>query len=380
MPPATSYEKHNLVSDGTIAAAHTDPNLVNAWGLVINPAPGGFWWVSDNGTGLSTLYDNDGVPQSLVVTIPPPPGSSDSAAPTGIVFNSGGAFAVTQGGASGSSAFIYCTEDGTISGWSPAVPPPAPSKQAVIAVDNSSKGAIYKGLALSGSGAGQRLYVADFHNAHIDVFDSSFGPVALAAAAFTDANLPAGFAPFNVAAIDDKLYVAYAKQDEDAEDDEPGAGNGFIDVYDQNGMFLNRLVSGGVLNSPWAMVEATGQFGFFSGALLVGNFADGRINGFDINTGASFGPVSDANGAPIECEGLWGLAFGTGSASNDLFFASGPAGEQHGVFGRITVVEPEPTPPRGFCAVGTTGAVEATFVGLLGMSFISRRRTRRTAR
>lgn len=371
---ADSYQVTNLVSDGTISAAHTDSKLVNAWGLAFNPA--GFWWVSDNGTGLSTLYDNSGNIISLVVTVPGPAGSNDPSAPTGIVYNGGSGFVVSSGGASGPSLFIFCTEDGTISGWNQGVPPPATSTKAINVVDRSAQGAIYKGLAL----ASGRLYATDFHNARIDVFNDSFAPVTLAAGAFTDPSLPAKYAPFNVASVGDRIYVAYALQDDDAKDEVAGDGNGIVDEFDVNGTFVRRFASGGTLNAPWAIVQATSNFGPFSNNLLIGNFGDGTINAFDITSGTFLGQLKDTNNKAIVIDGLWGLAFGTGSAANDLFFAAGPDEEAHGLFGKVTVQTTViPMPRHGICGAATPAYLGMSLLGLLSFR-LSGARTRRLAR
>lgn len=338
---ASGYQQNNLVSDGFVPAAHTDPNLVNPWGLVFNP--NGFSWVADNGSGLSTLYDGNGVAQSLVVSVP---GHDGPAAPTGIVFNGSNSFVVNDGpgGHSGASAFIFASEDGTISGWSPVVPPPAPSTVAHVAVDDSASGAVFKGLAIGTSGGSQFIYATDFHNNHIDVFNSSFAPV-VPTGSFTDPNLPAGFAPFGIQNIGNQLFVTYAKQDNAAHDDVPGASNGFVDVYDTSGHLLERLISGGALNSPWGLAMAPANFGQFSNDLLVGNFGDGTIHAFDPTTGNLLGTVSDKNGDPLVIDGLWALQFGNGLFSqpaNSLFFTAGSDGEAHGLYGNITAA-PEPS-------------------------------------
>ena len=329
------YQQHNLVSDGSLPAAHTDHNLVNAWGVAFNPF--GFVWVADNGAGVSTLYDGAGVPQSLVVQIPPPANSSSKGNPTGIVFNASGGFAVAKNGTSGPSRFIFATEDGVIAGWAPNVD----MTHAIRVVDNSAAtGAVYKGLALSAGGSGSLLYAADFHNNRIDVFDSEFKPVALAAGAFSDPALPAGFAPFGLQAINGNIYVAYAKQDADKHDDVAGKRLGFINVFGPNGHLIRRVVSGGALNSPWGMTVAPAGFGKFSNRLLVGNFGDGRINAYDLATGRFVGKLRAANRRPIRIQGLWGLAFGNGFEGqpvNTLFFAAGPGDEKHGLYGRVDV-------------------------------------------
>src|SRR5882672_1252912 len=204
-----------LASDGAVVASFNDPTLKNPWGLVFNPT--GFVWVANNHTAVSTLYDGTGKPQSLVVTVPGAGGAAG--APTGIVFNATTGFVVTKNGLSGPGRFVFAGEDGTISAWAPNVDP----TNAVLAVDNTSKGSIYKGLALAANGQSSFLYAADFHNARVDVFDNAFHPVTWAGA-FVDPKLPAGYAPFGIQNLQGNLYVAYAKQDADQHDEVAGRG------------------------------------------------------------------------------------------------------------------------------------------------------------
>ena len=328
------YAVHNLVSDGFVPADHTDADLVNPWGIAASPTSP--MWVSDNGTGLSTIYDGNGTKQGLVVTIPPPPSGTAPSAPTGMVASTGNDFVVTKGTLSGASRFIWATEDGTIAGWAPSVD----ATHAVIAVDNSGAGAIYKGLALAGNGSGRFLYATDFHNNRVAVFDGSFHPVTTAGG-FVDPKLPDHYAPFGIQNILGNIYVTYAKQDDDAEDDVKGEGFGFVDVFDVNGNFIRRFASKGDLNAPWGVALAPADFGKYSNMLLVGNFGDGRINAFDLDTREFKGQLKNSGGDPLEIEGLWGIAFGNGVASqrpNWLFFAAGPGGEAHGLYGRIEAI------------------------------------------
>ena len=214
-PKNTTFVETGLISDNTstIPAAKADPNLVNPWGIVASPT--GPFWFADNHSGLSTLATGAGVPQSLVVTIPPPAGSTSTASPTGIVLNSTPSFVVSSGSKSSSGVFIFATEDGTISAWSPKVD----ATHAILAVDNSASGAVYKGLALAAGPGGNQLYASNFNTGKIDVFDSSFKPVTLAAGAFHDAKIPKGFAPFNITTFGSDLLVTYAKQDKAKHDD-----------------------------------------------------------------------------------------------------------------------------------------------------------------
>ena len=322
--PATKFTVTPLVSDGSIAAAHTDANLVNGWGVAFNPT--GFVWVADAGTAKSTLYDGNGVVQSLVVATPP--------SPTGIVFNGTASdFVVTRAGVSGASAFIFAGEDGTLAGWSPTV-----NRTATVTVfDGGNAGKSYKGLALAAQGGANFLYATDFHNGAVDMFDRTFTPFSTAGR-FRDAALPAGYAPFGIQAIGSQIYVTYAKQDAQAHDAVNGAGLGVVDVFDTAGTFVKRLVAGGPLNAPWGVAMAPAGFGTFGSALLVGNFGDGRINAFDPATGRFLGALSKADGTPIVIDGLWGIAFGNGvnqQPATTLFFAAGPVDETHGLYGRI---------------------------------------------
>ncbi|ASW01051.1 TIGR03118 family protein [Paraburkholderia aromaticivorans] len=326
-----SYTSTALVSDGAVAAAHTDPHLKNAWGVAFNPK--GFVWVADNATSVATLYDGNGTPQSLVVSIPN--GTNGPANPTGIVFNGTTDFVVTQGGKSGVGAFIFAGEGGTITAWAPTVGPTT----AFVVFDNGSSGAVYKGLALASNGGANFLYAADFHNNRIDVFDKSFAKV-LTPGKFQDASIPAGFAPFGIQAIGAKLFVTYAKQDAQAHDNVDGAGLGFVDIFDTAGNLLQRFASAGALNAPWGVTQAPANFGRFSGDVLVGNFGDGTINAFDPVSGQSLGAINLPDGSPFVQHGLWGIAFGNGLSNqpvNTLFFAAGPNDEADGVYGRIDV-------------------------------------------
>ena len=334
--PEGRYAVRKLVSDEANVAEHQDTNLVNSWGIAFNPF--GFVWVANAETGKSTLYDGNGVPQSLVVTIPPKGGATQGN-PTGIVFNGGNTFLTTQA-ANSFARFIFVTEDGVLAAWAPTVNP----TQALLIKDNSPSGAQYKGLALSAGGKVQLLYATDFHNGKIDVWDSSFAPVTLPAGAFSDPKIPAGFAPFGIQAINGNLYVTYAKQDADRHDDVAGKGLGYVDVFDPNGQLLDRFVSKGPLNAPWGLALAPAGFGEFSNTLLVGNFGDGRINAFDLVSGKHLGALKGADGKALAIDGLWGLAFGNGlndQPVNTLFFTSGPDDEEHGLYGRIDAL-PEP--------------------------------------
>jgi uncharacterized protein (TIGR03118 family) len=313
-----------LVSDQPGVAPNTDPNLVNAWGLTSGPTSP--WWVADNGTDKSTLYrGSDGQPQPqphpLVVDVPN--------APTGTVFNPTNGFTL---GTSGKALFLFDTEEGKVLGWNPAQ-----GTNAVV-VANLDDGAIYKGLAIADGAAGPRLYAADFHNAQVDVFDGSFGLVD--DSGFVDRKLPRGYAPFGIQTIGDRVFVTYAKQDADAEDEEAGHGKGFVDAYDTAGHLLGRVAQRGQLNAPWGIALAPSTFGRFAGDLLVGNFGDGQINAY-AEHGRHFehrGELRGAHGRSLAIDGLWALQFGQGGnngPAGTLFFTAGPDDEQHGLFGQI---------------------------------------------
>jgi uncharacterized protein (TIGR03118 family) len=268
-----------------------------------------------------------------VVTIPPPGGATFTAAPTGIVFNGGGAFSVTENSLVGSSAFIFDTEDGTISGWSPSVD----VHNAVLAVDNSSggAGAVYKGLAIGTTPDGTFIYATNFRSGWVEMYDSNFKWVKN----FTDTELPMGYAPFGIENIGGKLYVTFALQDEAKHDSVAGLGFGFVDVFDTNGNRLKRLLSHGWLNAPWGLAVAPANFGKFSGALLVGNFGNGHVSAFNVSSGAFLGQMIRPTGQTLEIQGLWGLAFGNGAAAgptNTLLFTSGPNHEADGLYGTLT--------------------------------------------
>ena len=322
------FVETNLISDGATPAARTDANLLNPWGIAISPTTGEVW-VADNGKGVATVYDQTGTPVSpTMITIPPPGGSSGAAAPTGAVFNRGDSFDVSANGQTGPSVYLFDTEDGTISGWSPGVDP----AHAVLAVDNSASGAVYKGLELVGSGKGARLYATNFRSGAVEVYDTGFARVTLPAGAFTDPNIPAGFAPFGIHALGGKLYVTYAMQNSAKHDDVAGPGNGFVDVFNTRGKLLKRFASGGGLNSPWAVTFGVGRD---AGDILVGNFGDGRINVFN-SRGTSLGQLDDTSSQPITIDGLWDIETGVGKDKHTLFFSAGTNGEADGLFGTLT--------------------------------------------
>jgi uncharacterized protein (TIGR03118 family) len=278
----------------------------------------------------------------LVVTLPSPPASpaGTTAAPDGNVFNElGSGFNVTNGTISGSSVFMFATEEGTLSGWSPSVD----LTHAFIAVDNSvvdhsdqqHRSAVYKGLAIASTSDGTFIYATNFRGGFVEMYDSNFTLVKT----FTDHTLRDSYAPFGIQKIGGKLFVTYAKLDSKKHDDVAGLGHGFIDTFDLDGNLLSRFAAHGTLNSPWGLALAPADFGDFSNALLVGNFGDGKINAYDVSTGAFLGQLKDASGNPLIFNGLWGLRFGNGGNAgppNTLFVTAGIDDEAHGLFASIT--------------------------------------------
>jgi uncharacterized protein (TIGR03118 family) len=353
----TTFLQTNLVSDSiSIPAVTIDPNLINPWGLT-HSATSPFW-VSDNGTGVTTIYTGAGTPVTVtggheVITIATPPGQTSPASPTGDVFNiAGTGFNVSSGGVTGSSVFIFATEDGTISGWNPNVN----SGSSILAVDNSQggTGAVYKGLAIGQTEDGTFLYAANFRNGTVDVFDQNFQQVN----SFTDPKVPAGFAPFNVQVLDGHLFVTFALQNDTKHDDVAGPGNGFVDEFDLEGHMLHRVASGGVLDSPWGLAIAPPGFGEFANDLLVGNFGDGTINVFNPKNDHFLGKLLGADGTPITIGDLWALVPGTGNAGTDpnkIYFTAGVQNEAQGLFGSLAAI-PEPNNS----AMSTTGSHSMT--------------------
>jgi uncharacterized protein (TIGR03118 family) len=341
---ATGYLVHNLVADdkSTATADFYDPRLINPWGNVASAASP--FWVCD--FGISTVYTTNptgttpmGTPNPTTQpTVPGAGGSKGSC--TGIVANIAPAttpptFPVTAPGkAAVAASFIFVSEDGVLSAWANGADP----TQALVQMDNSNS-AVYKGLALTTTPVVQ-LFAANFKSGAIDVFDAQFKPVTMPAGSFVDPKVPAGFAPFNIWNLGGKLYVAYARQDANKKFDVPGAGNGYVSVFDATGKLLQSLVVGGtgsLLNSPWGLAIAPATFGKFANALLVGNFGDGLINAYDATTGAVLGTLQDPSGANIKLSGLWSLYFGNAGNGGDkdtLYFTAGP-GQKHGILGSI---------------------------------------------
>jgi uncharacterized protein (TIGR03118 family) len=346
-----------LLSNLAGHAAMQDPILQNAWGIAFTAA-GSPFWVNDNATGCSTLYDGTGAKIPLNVSIPLPgnffpvkscqpndpnnPSIPTPAAPTGIVWNPSAAFVVP--GTKIQAIFIFSTEDGTISAWALGL---NPFDKAVLAADESSTGSVYKSLAFGVNSHGAFLFAANFNHATVDVFgpngtDGMFTKATLDGN-FSDPQIPSGYAPFNIVNIDGDLFVTYAKQNTPKHDDVAGPGHGFVDVFDTDGHLLRRFASRGVLNSPWGIARASFAFGPYSGKILIGNFGDGRINVFN-NDGDFVDQLEDSHGKPLVIDGLWTLTLGGGlnSSSDTLYFSAGPNGETNGLFGTITPVPSHP--------------------------------------
>jgi uncharacterized protein (TIGR03118 family) len=315
------YQLTNLSSNQVGQARHTDPLLVNGWGLAASPT--GPFWVSDEGTGWSTLYNGFGIKQGLEVSIPSANGKG-TGSPTGIVFNGNGGFDV--GG--WSSFFLFATLDGTISGWAPQSNPNA----AIIAVNNSSSASVYTGLAITNNASAPNfLFAADNWNNKIDMYDENFNLVS----SFTDTTVPGGFAVLGIQDIDGLVFVSYAAQN--------GGAGGYIDVFSESGAYLKRLAEGSPLNQPWGFAAAPANFGPLSNTLLITNNinVNGTINAFSPLTGQLVGTVRDMNGDKIKIDQLWGIAFGGGTANNgeknQLFFTAGPDKNLAGTFGSISL-------------------------------------------
>ena len=336
--PSQHYKQTNLVSDMSGAANRPDANLVNAWGLARSSTSP--WWVADNAVGLSTLYSGTGDIVPLVVTIPPSdPKSGDAGNPTGVVYNGGTGFEIKKGFP---AVFIFVTEDGTISGWNPKVD----GTHAVIKV-NAKEKSVFKGATIATVnvpvlGPQSFLYVADFRKGRVRVYDANFHRLPVPHDLFADDALPHGFAPFNVQNIGGNIYVSFAQQDSDKEDDVPGAGLGYVDVFSPEGRLLQRLQHGPWFNAPWGLTLASSDFGSNSHDILVGQFGSGEILVFNPVTGAFKGRLHDASNAAIKIDGLWALGFGNDAGAGPattLFFTAGPNDEHNGLFGTIVAIE-----------------------------------------
>jgi uncharacterized protein (TIGR03118 family) len=349
---SSGFVQTALVSDIPGLAPHTDPALLNPWGFTVSSR--GEFLISDNNGGNGALFAAEGTALGAPIVIPPPAGSpaGSTGSPTGQVLNATSDFVISEAGRRAAATVLFSTEDGTIAGFNSAVDP----TQAILAADQSSGGAVYKGLAMGSAGGAHYLYAANFRSGAVDVFDTNFALHTFWASQFTDPNAPAGFAPFGVKNINGTLFVTYAKQDAARHDDVEGPGNGFVDEFNTSGHFLKRFASGTAaggalteLNSPWGMAVAPHGFGEFGGDLLVGNFGDSHVNVFSLESGRFLGQLEDANDHPLvlvggfqgsSTKGLWGIGFGNGEGGADkhtLFFASGINDEADGLFGMVTM-------------------------------------------
>jgi uncharacterized protein (TIGR03118 family) len=313
------------------AAPNLDANLVNGWGLASGPATA--FWVADQGSGMSTVYDKMGTSPLPAVNVPKAAGAAVGG-PTGIVYNRTTDFS--------GDTFILVGLDGTVSGWKAGT-------AATLRKDNSAAGAQYTGVAIAASGAANYVYAANFGQGTIDVLDGTYQAASLGATAFQDATLPAGYLPFNIQAFGNMLYVTYAQKDATGRS-VAGAGLGYVNTFNPDGSFSARFASQGALNAPWGMSMAPAGFGSFAGALLVGNFGDGRITAFDAATGTALGQLSDSLGNPVSIPGLWGLLIGNGGSAGfagQIYYAAGPSAETHGAFGTISFGSPASAPGGG---------------------------------
>jgi uncharacterized protein (TIGR03118 family) len=331
---SAQYKRTDLVSNQSGVATFTDSHLVNGWGLVALPTSP--WWVSDNGTGFSTLYTGAGVQTPLFVTVPPAPSAPAGTlgTPSGIVGNNStnaADFTIRENNVSARSIFIFATLDGTISGWNPTIGG-AGNSHATIAVDRSSAGAVYTGLAIATNQQGKTfLYAADGGpNGRVDIFDGTFSLVK----SFDDPAIPKNFVPYGIQTVNGQIWVTFTALNK--------AQGGFVDVFDTEGNLVKHFALNGPLHSPWGIALAPADFGPMSNAILISNnISRGRINAFNPTTGEFLGPLRDANGQVIEVDNIWALEFGHDTAANgthnQLFFTAGPNSYANGLFGVITV-------------------------------------------
>lgn len=339
------FERLDLVSNAEGAAA-SDPNLVNPIGLQLSP--GGNFWVANNATGTVTVYQADGTPlplnEPLQVTLPVPASATAPAAVTGVAYNSGFGLVIGTGEQRATARYLFVTEQGTLLGFNPELD----EASAVIAVDSSASGAVYRGLSVVPFRLGSYVYVTNFSRGTVDVFDPSFAPATeLAAGAFEDLELPPGYAPFGIQRVDDVMYVSYAERDAEGTGPVPGPGKGYVNAFALDGRHLARIASEGVLDAPWGMARAPWYFPYYGGALLVGNVGDGRIHAFDLKDRAHLGGLNDLLEEPLVIDGVWDLVFGYSPEEYPaLYFTAGPNGGQSGSLGRLQVrfVEAEPPP------------------------------------
>jgi uncharacterized protein (TIGR03118 family) len=358
-PSGNAYLQHNLVADQPGIADFTDPNLVNPWGLYTTASSP--FWVNDAGTGLATVYSSNGAVAAVKPAIPASAKGTTPAPVTGGVANATGGFLI-QGKAPN---FIFVTAQGTVSGYVGSISTTA----AQLMVDNSSKGAVYYGVAISSTttSATPMLYAANFNSGGVDVFDTNYNPVTLPGTPFVDPAVPAGYAPFNIWNLGGQLYVTWAKQSPAKTSWVSGAGLGAVSIFNLNGVLVQHIATGGPLNAPWGVAIAPATFGAFASDLLVGNFGDGTINAFNPTTGAALGALTDQNGNTISISGLWALLLGNGGSGGDpnaLYFTAGTDNQLHGLLGSLQAT-PAITSVAN-AASGAAGIASNTYISIYG--------------
>jgi uncharacterized protein (TIGR03118 family) len=342
-------------SEVVAKAGTIDANLQNPWGIAV--APGLPFWISDNNSNLSTLYSGAGAQETQTITgsaetgiAIPASAAGVQANPTGQIFNGTGGFLIPTSNGQETALFIFDGEGGLISAWAQDS-----GATAVTAYDdgivNGANHAVYKGLAIGTVSGKTYLYATDLHNNKVDVFDTNFSKPAAMQGKFVDPNLPSGFVPFGITALNGQLFVTFAKQDSAMHDEITGTGLGYVDIFDFSGDLVNQFASAGALNAPWGIAIAPAGFGSFEGDVLIGNFGDGTINIFSPNgtsLATSKGPLMGGNGQPLTVSGLWALTFGNGDSDKPittLFYTAGFASQTDGVFGNITA---SMTPQAGY--------------------------------
>jgi uncharacterized protein (TIGR03118 family) len=363
------YTQTNLVSNASGVAPVTDPQLINPWG--ISRGSGSPWWVSDNATGLSTLYNGAGAKQSLIVTIlPADPNNKNkpTGTPTGTIFN--GSQTDFLLAPSKPALFLFSTIDGTIAGWNPTA-----AAALAVTVVKTTDGSSYTGLTSAFIDGRRYLYAANFTKGRVDVYDNAFQAVKLSKEdfdqdssdhnghstenSFVDESLPPFYVPFNVQAIGNDIVVTYALHEEGARFETDGPGLGFVDIYSSTGRLLRRLEHGDWLNAPWGVALAPLDFGRFSHDLLLGQFAGGGesqssgfIAAYDLATGKFDGLLQEASGKPLAINGIWALSPGNVSPNNSdasaapaaqIYFTAGPNHGSGGLLGYLTSVSTELT-------------------------------------
>jgi len=327
------YERVDLVSDVAGLAPQLDPSMINAWGVACSS---NYEWVADAGTGRISIVDSQGHVSKEHIVLPKRPLASEPPSPTGIVINTSANFYMLEGTVLAPAYVLAATEEGTIAGWNPAFG----TQKAFTVVDNVHQSASYKGLAISNAGGIARLYATDFHNGRVDVFGNAFQPVSMTGQ-FVDPTLPAHYVPFGIQAVGDFIVVTYAyKTNPNDGDETAGAGLGIVSVFGADGTFVRRLATGGDLNAPWGIAAVSNKFSGAVDSVVIGNFGDGKLNLFHVESGRPLGQLMTPRGQPVEVEGLWGIVAAPRVAGDSptLYFAGGPGDEAHGVFGAIKTV------------------------------------------